>query len=961
VSKIVKEYGDKHWEDGRYISQEVEIGDITPVDTSMGDILSREVEDIEKKNKQAKKVEAATIAESLLTQDQRTKETYQPSIGSMVTQKRQQQNLFGNKKSITVLDALNTLSGDTLNGRLAKELIPYAKSHNVTIELVDTDGWATPKGLAKGHYITVVKDGKLVVDKIEIAEQALFGEKFEQAILHEIMHSLTAQAIEHDTQLAKDFNKIYEHAKANMDNKLYGLANKDEFLSELFTNTDFIQALSKVKAIDGIKYKNLFQELIDIILKALGIREDNLYTQAFATGTQLVAADKVFWDNVKSIIVSKTVNYESTTNIGAVLEKENIDEGLELINPESDEDTYYKNRLGEKFTRLTQFLYSTFSQSLSPKEWATRRTNQEYAHLNKPYTDSIPGTGNEMFTYDQRIEWHINKATFNKKLGKLKHLYMQRAASNKTDAKYHSLTIQIDKALEEFKKVDTKDNSKWYDYIEKDARAIYQDIGSNYFFEGLPESQKDKIYTELPLIVKELGWGTTIDLLIWHSNGEYTISDWKTGTQSNVDQVSNMLLKYGNEQIRPIFDTPIARAELQIMLQAFMLKVKFPQAKSRRLVVTHIMNNGNTQYHDVDLAANLGIIESYFKDTNKALYDTLQKKGVFNTKEYSGYSNTMVSFMEETKQMDIDGRKLYLQQRIDALHYDITNAPDNKKEPLQEQLERYSFLLAELQHTFGTGTDSGSLQSWWKRNFGNLYNVTNRKLQSLHLAMTEAESKRTKEQTAIFDEHDRLLTDVLIEKGILKNKLAKLFTTYNYEQAFDFTKSWSNLAGKTGWFTPLGDIWVDKAGVEHKMTATQLKYMQWRRDTKNKLYNDVMGREMQQTNKNGTFVKTKGELIRPEGLPEDHYIYYPIKKLELYQRHGIRMDGMGTRMYNNMKEAFVVPVAEWYSEPGEYIAMKYEGNENMRETENHTFDQELAFKEWTKNMLNKKHKDYFVD
>ena len=175
---------------------------------------------------------------------------------------------------------------------LANKLIPFAKSNNVKIILVQEI--ATTKNGIKpaGTY-------NAITNHIEITEHARFrGLGSEVTILHEILHSLTYHELRNNSKLVQDFEILYNRAKKHFkeydistQQGTYATLNKDEFIVALFTDGAFINELKNIKAIDTTSYKNMLEEILDLFFKLFKIDKKtnkSLFEQSFIVTTNIL-------------------------------------------------------------------------------------------------------------------------------------------------------------------------------------------------------------------------------------------------------------------------------------------------------------------------------------------------------------------------------------------------------------------------------------------------------------------------------------------------------------------------------------------------------------------------------------------------------------------------------------------------------------------------------------------------
>ena len=220
------------------------------------------------------------------------------------------------------LDILNTIAeSDHPLNKLAKHLIPFAEQNNAKVSLVNT----IDEGLSVlGRY-------EQLDNSIEISENANKNHRrpsytVETTLLHEIIHSLSSDAL--SLGGFTDFNKMYEAAKKALGEvtdyeSTYPLSTIDEFITGIFTNSKFINLLKEVEPVSDVKeYKNLFQEVMDSILKLFNIFESNktLYTQAFAAATNVLQTQMD--STIEANAILDTRSYEFSKSFGSLIESE---------------------------------------------------------------------------------------------------------------------------------------------------------------------------------------------------------------------------------------------------------------------------------------------------------------------------------------------------------------------------------------------------------------------------------------------------------------------------------------------------------------------------------------------------------------------------------------------------------------------------------------------------------------
>lgn len=189
-------------------------------------------------------------------------------------------------KSVNILKQIAN-SDHPLN-RLARRLLSYAKFNNINIELVDTPKFKNIGANsidASGYYDPNTNE-------IKIAKGGFFrnGNSI-PTLLEEVLHSLAWEQINSDTEVKRDFNKLYEYAKEKLkDKNHYHLMNLQEFFAGIFKNPELIQDMIDTPALPGAtKYRNFLQQIYDYIISLFKIKKgDSLYEQAFSTASQIL-------------------------------------------------------------------------------------------------------------------------------------------------------------------------------------------------------------------------------------------------------------------------------------------------------------------------------------------------------------------------------------------------------------------------------------------------------------------------------------------------------------------------------------------------------------------------------------------------------------------------------------------------------------------------------------------------
>lgn len=144
-------------------------------------------------------------------------------------------------------------------------------------------------------------------------------------------------------------------------------------------------------------------------------------------------------------------------------------------------------------------------------------------------------------------------------------------------------------------------------------RILENRTGTDYW----RENAQDKIVTEVAVASPLLGLAGRIDLAIDHGDNIMSLYDIKTG-YGITSEWENYLFKYGDTYGRAIWDNPLNRAKLQLMLYALILKSTRPNVKFRQLKVLHIPSefdkHRDSVHNNVDVVAYLQLLENFFKN-----------------------------------------------------------------------------------------------------------------------------------------------------------------------------------------------------------------------------------------------------------------------------------------------------------------------------------------------------------
>lgn len=230
-------------------------------------------------------------------------------------------------------------------------------------------------------------------------------------------------------------------------------------------------------------------------------------------------------------------------------------------------------------------------------------------------------------------------------------------------------------------------------------RILENRTGTDYW----RENPQDKIVTEIAVASSLLGLAGRIDLAIDHGDNIMSLYDIKTGN-GIASEWENYLFKYGDTYGRAIWDNPLNRAKLQLMLYALILKSTRPEVRFRQLKVLHIPSEYDKHrdglQNNVDVDAFLQLLENFFKNDPSVAgkYDALIKQNpdLFKAEHYKAttYESAGVSRTSDPA-MEL---KLKIQELQELVLYDknIVNKVLKGEAGSWERTKRIEELMSQI-------------------------------------------------------------------------------------------------------------------------------------------------------------------------------------------------------------------------------------------------------------------------
>lgn len=194
-------------------------------------------------------------------------------------------------------------------------------------------------------------------------------------LAHEIVHSVTAQALNPNTEIGKQYQKIFyeikEHIAKNntvLNDLLdkYNITSMDEFLSVIFSSPWFNRLAMETKPIDEKKFDNLLDEIVDIIKRVFERftkrGEDHYEDLLEQCVTLYVGVANVSFDILNS---SDYVKRDSTLHAHGIIAKNSMSIGPNTVRFSYTNETYEQ----------TQERYAKYSDGEIKNDIALSLTN----------------------------------------------------------------------------------------------------------------------------------------------------------------------------------------------------------------------------------------------------------------------------------------------------------------------------------------------------------------------------------------------------------------------------------------------------------------------------------------------------------------------------------------------------------------------------------------------------------
>lgn len=204
-------------------------------------------------------------------------------------------DVISNNNASEQLKSLATMLNDIVSGTPADTEVRLVREDVVR----GTEDENAPEGISimkmKGLAIPATNEAPariLINDRLNNAETI-------STIIHEGLHMATMAELSTNSAKAKKFKNFYEKAKRNIiengyDANMYALSSPDEFLTAVFTDSNFREILSSTEPVrKKSEILNLLYEALDLIKSIIGFKGDiSLLEDSLLMSTELLQGIK---------------------------------------------------------------------------------------------------------------------------------------------------------------------------------------------------------------------------------------------------------------------------------------------------------------------------------------------------------------------------------------------------------------------------------------------------------------------------------------------------------------------------------------------------------------------------------------------------------------------------------------------------------------------------------------------
>lgn len=807
-------------------------------------------------------------------------------------------------------------------------------------------------------------NGKVIINPDKVAPDTVlheFAHPFEQAIKQQnkpLWNRLVSRAstFRYKSQSIEDYVK-----------QLYPELSGDDLKSEIIVTAIGLAATDPANFTEE---KSLLQRFIDLFIKSV---RSYIHELRKNVNREINASD--IHINAKISDLAEMMRLENPVNLQGVNLSEGYQKGSaamptgeglkelkaiasEFILDETDPDNTFYKKGTAILERATEFIAKAFSSQEKQKRLQKKTVPQwladKYFKAKQVSTsDKVvwDKTGNEV-TYDEAVELFRKDLDESNAKAKVIHAIVEmrtaRTSAEKAAAKDKVAKLKADNKLED----------KWFSYLTQeylDALLIDR-LNLNIRVRDVGTNLEDITASEVTLGWEELGIAGTLDMLVEHPNKSFSIIDIKTGKLlSDVKTIEEMRFA---EVINDIMkDTKLNKAQMQVMMYAFLLKLNKPDAKFEKLQIVHLQGKdvNKADIYNVSIENYLQLIENYVKAERPELYDKYKDKGLFDYENYIGQSKNMfrmeennATFKNMTKEQQID----YLTNLIAAIEAKKNQAgldyyPPEMKAKLIEYNEMLNSIIREnKKEVHADQQDMSTMKRW----IGNLYEVSNPLVQSFLQLFQRQKLAAKREYDALKHMNDKLMSAVLTEyKEKRGPRLNPVYHSDDGTGLYDFMWEQTAIGDTNGWYARI----ITEDDVKNgKYSKAQYEYNKWYREKVMELYTRTMRTPIEAGSKITKESIWGGDksMIHDRMMPR-----IPMSREDLIEQKGLFSKENFASALENLTTTFLKDERIGHNDAG--LPVKYVGSSGIISSANHSFDAQKALLKFSQAMINKHYLD----
>lgn len=624
------------------------------------------------------------------------------------------------------------------------------------------------------------------------------------------------------------------------------------------------------------------------------------------------------------------------------------------------------------YKRLTEWTREIFKDSYE-KDIFTYRAERDFEKKGLKFDEIYMDTSGKVpipYTFEERVVFH--QATINSAAaaGRVVHAYMEYIAE-----KDQTIKAALGRKIAELSRAKKDDKGN----VTQKAITPYivkwltpEVIGSIFYKAGIninlksnvKTADQDTLLTELMAYSDALGYGTQVDGLVVHSDGDLSIVDWKTGKLFS-DEFTNKVFKYGNG----LPASKVNTAKLEVVLRAFALKEMLgSDAKFRKLSLGLITKAKGVQMVDIEIKDFLPIVEAYVKATNPTKHAELKQKGMFDAKRYLADSASLVQFKNDVEAMDPIHQKDYLEKKLRSLSLAYSEEELRNNKDLREQYNELSRIRLQLEGRDDLSyNDEDQDIKKYERYFYNVKDMPSKFIKAFGKILFARGEDKTKEYNKYESDFNAFLNPVLKEYFESKPSLAILnkisrgtvnFLPFvgalNKTELFAFMWAKQDANGYHGHFANLMDFYINAEGQQVPLTQAQKAFRDYYHDSMRKKYKSVVGKQIvNRNNKETTLGQEQGYDPNLDGIfmPRVH------KSLSDVVETGTVLEAGMKGLKKVVADSMAAIVEDPYTGDQTGIPIRYlHANDSVViQDELHSMDVERAWKAFMKDLVNKDH------